>query len=490
MHSGVSLGELQLRFHRMWLGGSAGLLGCWTMVAGLGGWPDLALGGAAAASVVSVMLARSTTGNVANLAVVFAIFHAVYGLSGPATVLLGGQLPDLFRAPPATALFLACYGAATVGLALAFGLAPRTWLRGGQPSATADTWLLPAAFGCGLVATSMELVNFVRAGGLPTVILGKAAYQSRVADLTLTLPSDQLALLAVALFALSIDREGGRSLWPRVVGFVALLSPLAILMAALGHRALLLNWTVAALLGVRLSAPPRRVAPRLVAALVAIYFVLGWLFANRALIGVSVATGDWGALFRESMRSERLAVAFNPAANEFGAAFGNFSEFVAAGPQPKDLGASYLRALVLPIPSFAYPGNKPQQVSYEFRERFFPGESFAGSIAGTAYSALLEAYANFGLLGVAAVYLVVGIALASFEWLRQRFRSRIVAAGYLMMVPAAVAFHRSAFADGAIGPLVVAAELGVAITVIGGAVRMYRAVAQNRAPGWGARGGR
>jgi hypothetical protein len=160
---------------------------------------------------------------------------------------------------------------------------------------------------------------------------------------------------------------------------------------------------------------------------------------------LGLATGNWGVLTEWLQSPERLGVALNPAATEFGAAFGNFSEYTRLANDPPRLGSSYLRALVLPIPGFLYPGKKPQQPAYEFRDRFFASLATAGAISGTAYSSLLEAYVNFGVAGAGMVYFGMGLLLALAERARQTRPEAGWHIGYLLMVSSAVAFHRSDF---------------------------------------------
>ena len=138
-------------------------------------------------------------------------------------------------------------------------------------------------------------------------------------------------------------------------------------------------------------------------------------------------------------------MALNPAATEFGAAFGNFSEFVSQGGERPRLGSSYLQSLLLPIPEFLYPGKKPGQIAYQFRDRFFPAMADAGAIAGTAYSSLLEAYVNFGIGGGLAVYFLLGCLLCLAERVRVSAAGIQWHLGYLLLVSSAVAFHRSDF---------------------------------------------
>ncbi|MEN6396184.1 MAG: O-antigen polysaccharide polymerase Wzy, partial [Methanoregula sp.] len=143
--------------------------------------------------------------------------------------------------------------------------------------------------------------------------------------------------------------------------------------------------------------------------------------------------------------SKRTFKFMNPGMNEFGAAFGNFSEYVKSGDSTRRWGKTYVTALAVPVPSFLYPGEKPRQITYEFRDRFFSSERARGRIAGTAFSSVLEAYMNFGTAGVLGVYFLVGMALVFLERAKNILQPSAIASIYLLMLPLAQNFHRSSF---------------------------------------------
>ncbi len=156
---------------------------------------------------------------------------------------------------------------------------------------------------------------------------------------------------------------------------------------------------------------------------------------------------DDPALFiKMAFQEERLVDALNPGANEFGAAFGNFSDYYKHYENdfsPK-LGCSYIKGLVIPIPSFIYPGDKPKQVTYEFRDDIFPSEARRGRIAGTGFSSILEAYMNFKFIGVLFVYFLVGYGLQKIDK-DYKYKSIYFVILYTSSISQAINFHRSAF---------------------------------------------
>ena len=69
-------------------------------------------------------------------------------------------------------------------------------------------------------------------------------------------------------------------------------------------------------------------------------------------------------------------------------------------------GESYVKGLLITIPSFLYPWEKPQQITYEFRDKYFAEEAKRSSIAGTAFSSIMESYWNFGYVGIVIMYII------------------------------------------------------------------------------------
>ena len=145
---------------------------------------------------------------------------------------------------------------------------------------------------------------------------------------------------------------------------------------------------------------------------------------------------------------DRIARALVPSQNEFGVAFGNFNEYFSSNSGWLRWGTTYLRSVLLFIPSWLYPGEKPLQVVYEFRSIYFPSEISRGATAGTGFSFLLEAYMNFGAIGILIVYFIVGTVFAGLENLRRtKWNRPMFIAMYLSVVSVIPTFQRNAFGD-------------------------------------------
>ena len=395
---------------------------------------------------------RSLTGSYANVLMIFLGFSLVYGLSGPWNALYGKGLPSLFSRPYETAAYLSHYSLAVGGMALGIVLSAVLPLRGNHrdPLPIHHEVLAGLAVLFAFLASLFECVNFFRVGGVSILGQGKAIYQSAVTALPYTLPSYEISLLAFGLVSLACAVSGQkkasfRPLYGYVLSFILTILPLFLITGVLGLRGPLVAWFLIVLVGITYFHPIRQLSGRFVLVLLAVYVGMSFLIATRPLISGAVLTGEVEAFFPKAFSSERIFKFMNPGRNEFGAAFGNFSEYVKSGDTTLRWGKTYVTALAVPVPSFLYPGEKPRQITYEFRDRFFPQEGTRGRIAGTAFSPVLEAYMNFGTAGVPCIYFLMGMALVFLERARNILQPSAIALIYLFMVPLAQNFHRSSF---------------------------------------------
>lgn len=418
---------------------------------------EVGFGFAILTSVALIAIAKSTIGNYSNMLVVFIGFFILYGLSGPMDAIWGTTRHYLFSEPSETDCFLMHYALAAIGLGLGITMAWRF------PGRSKDFKSVPRfpkvnpvllfklAVVFAFLSSLMEAINFFRVGGVAILGQGKAVYQSEVAALFLTLPSGEVSILAFGLIAISLgwilkDRDLAKGIIKRyLILFCLVLAPLLLITVVLGARGLLVAWFLILLVGITYFCPIRRLTLKIITIGVIVYLCMGFLFANRAIITTAVSSGDWHIIYERAFSVEHLVANLNPGKNEFGAAFWNFNEYVSKGPHSMRLGETYITGLLTPIPSFMYPGEKPQQITYVFRDEFFPSEAERGAIAGTGFSSMLEAYMNFGSLGVFVVYFLVGRLMMLLEWLRLRTYSISYPVFYLMILPLCQSFHRSSF---------------------------------------------
>lgn len=438
---------------------------------------DFAIALSFVSSISLVILGRILVGHYTNFTVVFLGFSALYGLSGPIAAQYGEGLPPVFPTPYLTEEFLFCYSLAILGMV--FGLWFVASLRSAKRSDMRirgynTTALLSTSYLFSLAASLMEIVNFWRVGGFQTLFAGKAVYQSAVADLTGTLPSIQVMLLSAALLGLSFsishtDLSNGkmkiRHYLPRVFVWVVLGLPLILSLLLLGRRGPLLSLIVVLFVGLFYARPIRTLRLKWIAVGLIVYMALGFLYGARSYVAPALASGDWSRLLERIGTAEFWITSLNPARNEFGAPFGNFNTYILYGGSGLRWGETYLIGFAEPIPRFIWP-NKPKTVTYEFRDTFFPDWAERGRIAGTAYSSILEAYVNFGQVGVFVVYTVVGFFLGLLEVRRAGSGSLGYATFYLTLLPVSISFHRSSFGLPLLWPLVLSVSAVMTYTFI------------------------
>ncbi|MEJ5252655.1 MAG: hypothetical protein WHX60_12285 [Armatimonadota bacterium] len=383
-----------------------------------------------------------------TISALFGFFFLLYTLSGPYEILFGsGEIPPF--SPPfyvqqwltdaSFAVMGICWGAICVRLSRRL-IPAGSELRPRLHLGTCAILLMAAA-------TLSEMVNMARAGGPSVLLAGKAIYQAQTADIQLTLPSATVALVAFSFWGLYYASALRR---PRIAsaGFVVLAMPLLGIHLLLGQRLEIASYLFAFLLGFTYRKPLTRFPWKLALLGAGLYLAMAPLYGFRWVFPL-IISGQRVDIERSSAR-QLLFSSLNPAVNEFGGAFGNYSIFLQTGEQELLYGKSYLTGLLGIVPGFLFPGEKPKSITYEFRDRFFPEQAQRSRIAGTAFSSLLEARMNFGTSGVFFVFSLWGALLAFVEKLRQETQSVWYAVFYSTLAQLAMIFHRSS-AGGLIG---------------------------------------
>ena len=131
----------------------------------------------------------------------------------------------------------------------------------------------------------------------------------------------------------------------------------------------------------------------------------------------------------------------NPSNTEFGAAAYNYRLFTSEDFKYK-YGTTYLETILSPIPTYVYP-KKPKSISYVYRDKFNADRKKQGSIAGTGFSSLLEAYINFWYFGPFIIYFFLGIVIVLLENYRNTNRI-FIDVFYLISFSLFMIFSRSA----------------------------------------------
>jgi oligosaccharide repeat unit polymerase len=399
---------------------------------------------------------KNINGDYTNSTLIFIAFSTLYGISGPINVVWGDGLNRLFSTQYNTSAFLISYAIANIGLIngiTIYNLVNKNDNLIAENSIKTvfnnrkelmNIGLFLAAF-----ASLFELINLLRIGGIEMLTTGKAIYQSSTSELTLTLPSYEIMILAFSLVGLFlgvtyIEKSNEKGLRFKILLFLMYSTPFLLIKTILGQRGTLLKLFFCIFIGITYFKPIKKIKPKLIIILLIVYVFLAFLFANREI--VYLIPDNPNSFFETAFNRERIVNALNPGANEFGAAFGNYSEYYNeynSKFSPK-LGETYIKGLVVPIPSFIYPGEKPKQITYEFRDEFFLSEASRGAIAGTGFSSILEAYMNFNYYGVFFIYVLVGYFLQKIDKV-YRNKSLFLIILYTTSISLTISFHRSAF---------------------------------------------
>lgn len=448
----------------------------------------LALSGFGVASLVILALAglfaTLLACNVSGLVSLSSVFFAaslLYAISGPLAVLAGTGLPEIFGADLATEEFL-CH--ASLGLLFAllgYGLASRnvssrtTLIGSGLVYPDRSVYQVILAGGLvGLVALAMQLVNYSRIGGLAAFAEGKAYVQSELSELVGDLPAEPLVYAAAFFSGLGFALASHVRI-PQVVriGLVCSISgPLFAAMSYLyvGRRIEIVSIGLCFLCGRYFVVPAPSLNLRAATLFLASYLALTTLSGVRDILPDSFHTGDFSEIKDRLFTSSYWADAINPGANEFGAPLGNYSAYVGNIRKEYLFGRSYLEGLTLPVPRLIWP-DKPVSVTYQFRDEYFPVERDRGTIAGTAFSSILEAYMNFGVLGVVAVYLLLGSFVGAFDNMVARSASWQLRLAQALLMPFVLTLPRSSFDAPYVVPLIGLSVVSVALYFIRGAAK-------------------
>lgn len=412
-------------------------------------------------SILMIFWAKTTNGDYTNITVFFTAFSMLYGVSGPINAEWAKGLYPLFSRPYQTNQYLISFNLANIGLIigivafnLIFNSSSHQNSRSTEVTSTFEKYkikLYKISILLAFVASISEVINLIRIGGISVLFSGKAVYQSLSSELTLTLPSSDFMIVAFSFFGLFLgvsyeNRKSLKGVKSNILKFSIVSFPFILLYTILGQRGILLTLFIGILIGITYYNPIKKIKPRLVVISLVFYVFLSFLFANRS--NMYLIMEDFGYLIETAFEKERIVEALNPGGNEFGAAFGNYSEFYLKHGNKFDamLGETYIKGLVMPIPSFFYPGEKPQQITYQFRDEFFASEANRGRIAGTAFSSVIEAYMNFKHLGVLMVYFFIGMILQFFDK-KYKYKNLITSLTYISLISTTVIFHRSAFGD-------------------------------------------
>jgi hypothetical protein len=405
---------------------------------------------------LSFHIIKTTLGNIYSITVFFVLFWMMYIFSGPVSIIYGDGLNEYFYPRPYYISEYLIFSSISI-IAFVLGFLKRTYINNLEQSHNAPRNSLDinclgfTAIMFAIFTSLTEVINFLRVGGMATVLRGKATYQSAVSDLFVTLPSGIISYVAFGIFGGYISFIGGKRFYSdkKLKLFVLFLSPYLLLKIIEGSRGTLLGSVLILILGYNYNKVTSKVKPKLILGISILYIIMVLMSSTRVIAPYYIQRGEYKQLLQAMTAKEQIQKYINPAANEYGVAFGNFNVYYQSnkGNSEYKFGQSYFAGLVTIIPSFLYPGEKPQTILYEFRDKYMPYEKARGSIASHGFSVMLEAYMNFGVVGIVIVYFLIGRIFFMLEYKKTSKNSFVFLVYYISCIATITTFQRSHFAS-------------------------------------------
>lgn len=400
------------------------------------------------ASCIFIKIVKDMVGNYMSFPVLFSAFHVLYGLAGIISKCWFNQLSATYGNKFVYSPYLIAYSLCTIALLTGIIIARKKYNLSYENSINKEDkdikkYFLFVAY-CGFALTSLcEIINFIRVGGISTLLAGKAIYQAAVDELLFTLPSQyifQVSLAALGIFLIISISNNEKILIRKIILCICVALPYLTSIILLGRRGPILAMILILLVALFQTKPLKKLSVKLVIILAITYLILGTLYAVRDNIGLLFS--DFNK-FKENLDINYILRTLNPAITEFGCTYGNFNKFYITNDYELLYGKSYLQGLTHIIPSYLYPGEKPKMITYVFRDKYFPVKAEISNVASTGFSSILETYWNFGYAG-ALIYVLYGY-LVMFLEKKIKNRSYFCMLEYISIITAVQSFHRSEF---------------------------------------------
>lgn len=385
---------------------------------------------------------------------IFIIFSIIYGTTGPITQRWLGGINEIYGDVFDFPRYVLAYSLSEIGLIVGFIIYMYRHktddvieLRAANYDMKSVEFLRKMSTLLLIVGVLFQAINTFRVGGFDAIFTSKAYYQAAESALTLTLPAETVVNLAFACLGLYVGlcKHFKIKVKTKAIVFDLLVSiPYFAVLLLLGQRGKILGILVALFLGLTILQPLRKISKKVLALGIMAYFGLAFIYTNRGIVSMLVSNSE--EFFSRVSTAERYNDGLNPGKNEFSCAFGNFNKLIIEDNYEFKFGKTYLDGVALLIPSFAYVGERPKQITYEFRDNYFHSESERSAIAGTGFSSILEAYWNFGYLGVLVIFIIYGFLVMYLDFSLSK-QSVIKALFVIMISSSLIAFSRKQLAD-------------------------------------------
>jgi len=396
--------------------------------------------------ILLIYIAYLLTRNWFSISVIFAIFFLFYGLSGPFAVLfIPGRLPSPFHPPYQVGAWLQAVNLALAGCALGFFLVSMEtknilWhipLKSNN-KISSNSFLIASQFLI-TIASIISWVNIIRIGGIkyPT----RSLLLKAIGELFLTPPDAHWAYTGMGALGLWWAKTTkNHNTKKQLIISLILFLPYVMYNILIGERGSLFSAILVFFVGYSLIKPFQVLSIRVIIIAIIVYIINAFIMAHRTYI-FRYLSNEGSFMIDINTFYLRL----NPGFIEFGNPFGTFSMYINNWDLPPLYGQTYLTDLLILIPRWLYPGEKPKTISMLFHEQIYGSEFRRGYFtlgAGVGSSAIAVAHANFREPGIFLVYFLISSLIVALERKVRVYPNLFWLLFYVTIAPAAVVWNR------------------------------------------------
>ncbi|MBI9059641.1 MAG: oligosaccharide repeat unit polymerase [Labilibaculum sp.] len=293
----------------------------------------------------------------------------------------------------------------------------------------------------GCLSSVFELINFLRVGGPKILFSGKLAYQSAINDASLMLPSEIFFYLSIIFFTLSLEKVTLKKILFFISANVVYIS-FNMIIGERGTFVIALASSLIAYFYFRINISIKT-SSIIIGLIFYVFFSVLTVYRNVYDSGLKVTFSDGIKYVKEHV--DLIGFVLNPANSEFGTSCLNYRVAHDRTHQFEyRYGGTYLHVYSQLLPKVVNPFyDKSETIKY--RDKYFPERGKKGSIGGTAYSSIYEAYLNFGYLGALIVFFLIFTFILNLEITRHTTISLFSVLIYVLCFELVILFPRSAF---------------------------------------------
>lgn len=306
---------------------------------------------------------------------------------------------------------------------------------------------LNSSFITAVLALIFQAINFFRVGGISKLIEGKLLYQSALLKTHFILPAELFFYISIILFAQIIAHTEYKISKKIKILFLIILSPIISLNLFIGERGLILTAILVFIASFFYKKRITKIPFRLIWIGGIAYIFFTFLTVYRGVFDSGYNSYSSPIAYIEE-NNDKIIFLLNPANSEFATSALNFRKFYTQRspyePMHDQFGLSYLHFYTQLLPQRINPFYDLSN-TIKFRNKYFPERGESGASGGTAYSALMESYMNFGIIGSWIPFAIfIGFIFKLEKYRLKRKLNAFNLLFYGFMFDIALLFHRSA----------------------------------------------